>query len=396
MNAAPASRLLPADLLRVGSVGLRTRRLRAALSGVGVAIGIAAMVAVLGISESSKANLLAALDALGTNLLRVSPGQTFGGEDATLPSTAGATIGRLHDVEAVASTKATGVSVRRNDHIPPEETGGIAVMAADPATRATLGARMRSGVFLNAATARYPAVVLGSTAAERLGVDRPGLNVWLGERWFTVVGILEPVTLDSSIDSSALVGFPVAHRLLGADRSPTTVYVRAATSRVDAVRRLLAATAAPQHPEQVEVSRPSDALAARAAAEGAFTALFLGLGAVALLVGGVGIANVMVISVLERRSEVGLRRAMGATKKHIALQFLTESLLLAALGGAAGVALGALVTGAYASSRGWTTVVPPEAAVGGVVAAIAIGAVAGLYPAARAARLAPTEALRTV
>jgi putative ABC transport system permease protein len=347
MSAAPASRLLPADLLRVGSVGLRTRRLRAALSGVGVAIGIAAMVAVLGISESSKANLLAALDALGTNLLRVSPGQTFGGEDATLPATAGTTIGGLRDVEAVADIKGIDATVRRNDHIPAEETGGIAVLAAEPSVRATLGARMRSGVFLNAATARYPAVVLGATAAERLGVQRAGLNVWLGERWFTVVGILEPVTLDSGLDSAALVGFPVAERLLGADRSPSTVYVRAATDRVDEVRRLLAATADPQHPEEVEVSRPSDALAARAAAEGAFTALFLGLGAVALLVGGVGIANVMVISVLERRSEVGLRRAMGATKHHIALQFLTESLLLAALGGA------------EASSQQWRSVRSP-------------------------------------
>jgi putative ABC transport system permease protein len=354
------------------------------------------MVAVLGISESSKADLLAQLDSLGTNLLRAAPGQTVFGEDATLPESAAKTIGRLAAVEQVAQTATVDGTVRRNDRIPKEETGGIGVLAADPELRTTLGAELDEGVFLNAANAHYPAVVLGATAAKRLGITSTGGNVWLGERWFTVVGILKAVALDGDIDRSALIGFPVAERLLGADGLPTTVYVRAATDSVAQVRSLLGASVNPANPEEVDVSRPSDALAARAAAKGAFTALFLGLGAVALLVGGVGIANVMVIAVLERRSEIGLRRAIGATKRHIALQFLTESLLLAAFGGAAGVALGAAVTGAYAASRGWTTVVPPAAAGGGIAAAVAIGAIAGLYPAVRAARLAPTEALRTV
>jgi putative ABC transport system permease protein len=222
------------------------------------------------------------------------------------------------------------------------------------------------------------------------------VNVWIAGRWFTVIGILDPVALDDGLDRAALIGFPVAEELLGSDGLPSTVYVRADTDSVEETRALLGAAADPENPEEVDASRPSDALAARAAAKGAFTALFLGLGAVALLVGGVGIANVMVIAVLERRSEIGLRRAIGATKRHIALQFLTESLLLAAFGGAAGVALGAVVTGAYAASRDWSAVVPPLAAGGGLAAAIAIGAVAGLYPAVRAARLSPTEALRTV
>jgi putative ABC transport system permease protein len=389
------SRLLPADVLRVGGVGLRMRRLRAALSALGIAIGIAAMVAVLGISESSKSDLIATLDRLGTNLLRVSPGQTVFGEEAALPEEAAGMIGRVGPVESVSAVESVDATVRRTNFIPEEETGGISVMAADLDLLKTLGATVRRGVYLDAAKARYPAVVLGSKAAERLGIDRTGVAVWIGERWFTVVGILDPIELAPDIDSAALIGLPIARELFGAEGSASTIYVRANPDDIGDVVSVLGATANPEHPEEVEVSRPSDALEARAAAKTAFTSLFLGLGAVALLVGGVGIANVMVISVLERRSEIGLRRALGATRGHIRLQFLTESLILAGLGGAAGVVLGTAITIVYASNRGWGTVVPWYVPAGGVAAALAIGAVAGLYPAMRAARLAPTEALRS-
>lgn len=383
-------------MLRVGSVGLHTRRLRAALSAVGIAIGIASMVAVFGVSESSKADLVSTLDRLGTNLLQVQAGQGLFREGGEIPEEAGEMTGRIAPVQQVATVGSVSANVLRSDLVPADQTGGITVESADPELLETLGGEMAVGTFLDDATSDYPVVVLGSVAAERLGISRVGVLVWLGDRWFTVGGILEPLELAPDLDRSALIGRDVAELLFEASSSPSTIYVRTSPETIDDVTSVLPATVSPEYPEEVEVSRPSDALEARAAVNDTFTALFVGLGAVALLVGGVGIANVMVISVLERRSEIGLRRALGATRRHIWGQFLTESIVLGALGGLAGVVLGVLVTVGYATTRGLEAAVPPYALAGGLAAAVLIGAVAGLYPALRAARLTPTEALRTV
>ncbi|MEU7585821.1 ABC transporter permease [Micromonospora sp. NPDC049230] len=393
------ARLGPGDILRVGGVGLRTRPLRAFLSALGIAIGIAAMIAVVGISSSSRAELDRALDALGTNLLTVEPGSTLFGADAQLPEESIAMIGRIGPVTEVSATgQVPDAKVYRSDRIPAAETGGIATRAARLDLLGTVGAELTSGTWLNEATAHYPAVVLGATAAQRLGITvaDPQVQVWLGGRAFTVVGILAAAPLAPELDTSALVGWPAAGDYLGFDGHPTTVYTRARESQVEAVRSVLGATANPAAPNEVEVSRPSDALAAAEATDDAFTGLLLGLGAVALLVGGVGVANTMVISVLERRAEIGLRRSLGATRGQVRTQFLAESLLLSALGGIGGVLLGVLVTSGYALSQDWPTVVPAWAMLGGVGATLVIGGFAGLYPAVRAARLAPTEALAAV
>ncbi|QFU86072.1 ABC transporter permease [Amycolatopsis sp. YIM 10] len=392
---APA-RMWPRDVLKVGAVGLRTRPMRAFLSALGIAIGIAAMVAVVGISSSSRAELDNTLDALGTNLLTVGPGTTMMGEQAQLPLASESMTERISPVESLSAVgRVEDAKVYRTDKIPEAQTNGLSAYAARSDLLATIAGQVRSGTWLNDATGSYRATVLGAVAAERLGITHPDTQVLIGGVWFTVIGILEPADLAPELDSAALIGWPAAESALSFDGHPTTIYTRSQEAQVESVRSVLGATANPEAPNEVEVSRPSDALAAKQAATEAFTGLLLGLGAVALLVGGVGVANTMVISVLERRAEIGLRRSLGATRGRIRSQFLAESLLLSALGGVGGAILGAAVSIGYAFSRDWPAVIPPWSLGGGIAATLLIGALAGLYPAIRASRLSPTEALAT-
>jgi putative ABC transport system permease protein len=392
------SRLSGRDLLRVGSLGLRSRRARALLSVLGISIGIAAIVGVLGISQSSKSGLLAELGRLG-NLLTVQAGNTGFGQQTELPVTAEGMVSRVGPVTNVTEVAAIGDTyVYRNSFVPAIDTNGISLVATDATLPATLGATLAHGTYLNAATAHYPAVVLGAQAAGLLGIHNLAspAQVWIGGHWFTVIGILNPVQLVSQMDSMAFVGFPVAEQYFGFDGHPSELYLRSVPSEVNAVAAVLPATVNPSNPSTVQVSQPSDILKAEVAAKGAYNGLLLGLGAVALLVGGVGIANVMVISVLERRSEIGLRRALGATRHHVAEQFLAEALLLSIMGGVAGTVIGGAATTIYALNQQWAIQLPALALYGGISAALVIGAIAGLYPSMRAARLSPTEALRTI
>jgi putative ABC transport system permease protein len=373
--------------------------MRSALSALGITIGVAAIVAVLGFSASSESALLAEINRLGTNLLEVANGQNFSGGTAELPTAAPAMIARIGPVTSVNYTGSITADAYRSNLIPSVNTNGLAVVATSLGLPATLGTTLAAGTYLNPATATEPVCVLGAAAAQRLGIDRiyPGERIWVGGMWFYVSGILAPAGLTPEIDDSVLVGFKAAERYLGFDGHPSTIYLRAQTNQVAAVDAVLANTANPESPNEVDVSQPSAALVAQADAQGALNGLVLALGAVALLIGAVGVANIMVISVLERRSEIGLRRALGATKGHIRNQFLAETMLLGLFGGVAGVLLGVVSTVVYASAKHWgAVVIPPLAWGGGVGAAVVIGGLAGLLPALRAARMSPTEALRTV
>jgi putative ABC transport system permease protein len=400
-GAPPSARLRPGDLATLASVGLRTRKLRASLSALGIAIGVGAVVAVLGLASSSQAGLLAEISQLGTNLLTVTNGQSLVGGPAELPLAAPGMIGQLPGVTAVQDTgDITSAHAYRSPYIPSVNTNALTVAASSLRLPAVAGTSIAEGSYLNAATAREPAAVLGAAAAQRLGFDRvwPGMRIWVGGMWFYVTGILKPAVLAPEIDNSVLIGFPAAEHYLGYDGHPSEIYIRTGNTpaAVNTVDGLLGAQADPENPSQVKVSQPSTALTAQAEAAFAFDSLLLGLGAVALLVGAVGVANIMVISVLERRQEIGLRRALGATKGQIRIQFLSEAMMLALTGGAVGVILGVISTAVYAHVKGWAIVIPAEAWAGGLGAALLIGALAGLLPAIRAARLSPTQALWTL
>jgi len=396
MTVTQGSRLRTSDVARLGASGLVARPTRAVLSALGIAIGIAAMIAVVGISTSSQAELNAQLDSLGTNLLQASQGQDVFGEDVDLPLTTLGSAERVDGVEAAATTGLVAdTGVYRSSRIPAGNTNGLAVMTASSGLLEVVGGSVARGTWFTDGTAEYPTVVLGAQAARLLGVTEPGRHVLIGGTTHLVVGILDPVPLAAEIDTAALVGEGEGARLTGGPVHPTAVYLRVDEERVEEVRSLIAPTVQPQSPTDVEVTRPSDALAAKQAADQAFTGLLVGLGSVALLVGGIGVANTMVISVLERRREIGLRRALGATRGHIRSQFLAEALLLSLLGGVAGVVLGLGVTAAFAASKGWPVAVPPTVLAAGLGATMVIGAIAGLWPAVRAARTPPTEALQS-
>jgi putative ABC transport system permease protein len=393
-----ASRLRLPDAITLATVGLRARRVRSALSALGIAIAIAAVVAVLGIAESSKADLLAQLGEQG-NLLTVASGQSINGREVTLPVTAAPMIARIPPVRTVTAVGSVpSVSVRRSEAIPEAQTGGMNVLAAQPSLPAAVSARMLLGRYLDATAERYPVTVLGYEAARILGIGtlNTPTQVLLGEHYFTVAGVLAPVAVAPELDVAALISFRNAELLFGRTGGPSRIYLRADPDQVAEVASVLTATAVPDGGQDVQVRRPSDLLVARIAAKGAFVGLFLGLGSIALLIGGVGIANIMVISVLERRGEIGLRRALGARRRDVAVQFMLESTLLAAIGGVLGVGLGVLATAVAARLAGNPVIVPPSGLAAGLGAALLVGALAGLYPAARAARLSPAEALRTL
>ncbi|BEL05899.1 ABC transporter permease [Actinoplanes sichuanensis] len=390
--AARPVRLAPLDLLSLGLLGLRTRKARAALSALGIAIGIATMIVVTGIPASSQAALMRELSALGTNMLEVRT-QPDAQPPVLLPPESVGMVQRIGPVRKASAVANTHTVVRRSDRTDPRDGSGLTVLAGRLDLLPAINARVQQGQWLNEATAQFPTAVLGSVSAARLGVTGPGQQLMIGDRWFTVVGILAGVPLLPEIDRSVLVGWNTAQTELGFDGHPTVLYVQSDEPSIEQVRAVLASTVSPQDPAGVTVSRPSDALAAKRATESAFSSLFLGLAGVALLVGGIGVANTMVISVLERRGEIGLRRALGATRGQIRGQFLTEAVALASLGGAAGTLLGALATVGYAAQHDWPLVIPVWSTVAGLGGAVVVGVLAGVYPSARAALLPPTEAL---
>lgn len=392
-------RLAPADLLGLGLLGLRTRKLRAALSALGISIGIATMVVVTGIPASSHQALMDEMCALGSDMLRAQS-VSVQNKPVALPEESVDMVRRIGPVTRVSAMANAHTQVRRSDLIDENDFSGagLSVLAARRDLPDVVGGSVSSGRYFSRADEMFPTAVLGVPAATQLGIGKihggePPPQIRIDRSWFTVIGVLRAVPLADDLDRAVLTGWHAAQETLRFDGKPTVMYIKAREESLEDVRDVLPATVFPEQPGQVQVSRPSDALAAKRATQNTYSSLFLGLAGVALLVGGVGVANTMVISVLERRREIGLRRALDATRGQIRVQFLTESVALAVLGGAAGTMLGVLVTVGYSAYQGWPWVISPLSVAGGSLGAAVVGMAAGVYPSVRAARLSPAKAL---
>ena len=442
------NRLKIKDLFFVALYGVRARKGRATLTSIGIGIGIAAIVAVSGISASGRADLLSTLESLGTNLVKASPQAGFFGTQEELPKgvlgmverigpvqevtsttqtdllstleslgtnlvkaspQAGffgtqeelpkgvlGMVERIGPVQEVTSTTQTDLLVRRSNFISEFEGGGISTIVTSAELLDVIGGNLVDGRFIEDGLSDIPVTVLGNVTAQRLGINNlfKPTKILIENEWFGVVGILEELKIHPDLDRSVFIGYGVAKTLFDINEEPTTIYLRANPTFIEDVVEVLAPSMNPENPDQVEVTRPSDALEAQQAAEEAFTNLLLGLGSVALLVGGVAIANVMVMSVLERRMEIGVRRSIGATRREIRYQFLLESIVLSGIGGLVGVLLGTGITLGYTNYTNIVFSIPVWQIFGAVLLALLIGAISGVYPAIKASKIQPAEAVR--
>lgn len=391
------SRLLPSDVIRLATRGLQGQPLRFALSVLGISVGVAAMVAVGGITQSSRVELDRQIAALGTNLLTVVPTNDFQGQPTRLPTTAPTMLGNIAPVTEVSAVGVMpDVYAYRTPHVPSGRTSSVIVAAVDPSLLATLHGTLADGNWFTKSTARFPTAVLGSAAAARLGISAAGPRLWVDNQWVVIVGVLRPLPLAPDLDASVMLPSPAASDFFGHDGTSTAIYLRAPESQVIAVSTVAAATAQPQQPQQVAVARPSDALTAKQAADNVLNRLLFGMAAIGVLVGGIGVSNTMIVAGLERRSEIGLRRSLGATRGHITIQFLAESVLMSTCGGLAGTLFGYIVTAYYAHSQGWELALPIWIGCVAIALTSIVGGIAGLYPAVKASRLAPVTALASV
>jgi len=387
------------DLVGVAWSGLKARKIRTLMIMLGPIIGVAAMVSAVGLTESAKGALQAQLAQLGTNLVIVQAGGTFGSQNPTLPSNS---VQRVENMSTVTSAAATSnlsgvIAVPVQGASTYYEAFPVPVRAADDNLPSVLQVPTIDGRWLNPTDNRLHlrSVVLGEGIAKQYGY-LPGetRTIRLNNTNFGVVGVLGPVALDPELDNAAFVTQWAAKHVLGTNGRPNQLYVRAIPGTTQQTANALPTAINLGSSTQVSTQIPTDVLQAAAQANKTLQQVALLAGLLALTVGGIGIANVMSISVIQRSSEIGIRRAVGHSRSKIGAQFLLEALFVGVLGGIIGAVVGVGVVYAVSAIAGWVVVIAYREIPIWMGLALLVAVIAGLYPSIKAARLEPLETLR--
>jgi putative ABC transport system permease protein len=400
------------DTLRSGLEAITSHRLRSGLTVLGILIGIAAVILTVGLGEGATASVNSAINSLGTNLLIVSPGSSttglvrggFGSASTLTYSDSQALASKVDcpDISGVAP------QVQRSETVVAGTQNWTTTVYGSTADY--LSVRDRSialGSFFTPqeVTSDDNVVVLGQTTVSELGLVSPvGQTIDIGTVPFSVIGVLNSEGSSSSTnqDDLAVVPITTAQEVLTGSSSVSTIYLEASSSSVmgaaynEATDELLALhnISSPTSAD-FSITSQSSILQTATSVDKTLTILLAGIAAISLLVGGIGVMNIMLVSVTERIREIGLRKALGATPSVIRRQFLVEASTLGLVGGLAGAGLGVLGAEVLPHFISNKIAISGPATAGAIAVAIVIGVVFGVYPASRAARLAPIEALRS-
>jgi putative ABC transport system permease protein len=388
------------DLVSVAIGGLLARKVRTLLLLMGPVIGVAAIVAAVGLTDSAKGDLKRKVAQLGTNLITATAASSFGSQKPKLPADAVKRAEQVDTVEKVSAVvQLTDITVSPYEKARKKyETTPIPVLAADTRLPYVLEVPMVSGRWISRADAQLASrsVVIGSGLANEIGY-LPGENrtIDLAGRQYGVIGILGKVELDPTLDNAAFIPFAAADDdFVKEDIKPTKLYVRSADGTEQATADTLRTAISLGGPDEVGTEIQAEALQLAAQSDKQLQLIVASMGLLAIIVGGIGIANVMSISVIQRSTEIGIRRALGHTRRTIAQQFLLEAMVVGFLGGILGVVVGALAILIGVWISGWVFVLQRWIPPAGIILAMVVSIVAGLYPARRAAKLEPLETLR--
>ncbi|WP_405717609.1 ABC transporter permease [Streptomyces sp. NBC_01537] len=395
----------PRDLWTEALAGVMARPVRSALTTLGTILGITTLVITIGISTTAGNQIVGRFDALtATSVTVVVPPSEPGSNDpALVPWTGTDAVRRLAGVESAAaladSTTTNSIQVRANDIVSPTDASAqtLAIVAASAALPTAVHGTMTTGRFYDTGNIarRDQVAVLGDQAARLLGIshieDAPA--IFFQGQSYTVIGILGGIAREQRLSTAVILPPTTAADRLGLT-NVTRVLINTALGAAKQVARQAPIALAPGHQDALTVIAPPDLTKTRNGIQNDVNGLFLVLGLVSLVVGAIGIANVTLVTVMERTGEIGLRRALGASRRQIAGQFLLESTTIGLLGGIVGAALGIAIVVCVAVLKEWTPVLDMRLALGAPVAGALVGLLAGLYPSLRAARMEPVDALR--